>query len=110
MPIRGLALSREKESAEPCAGQEKFTFPEEGFIRRAEMRRSVVFPAPLGPRSATNSPERNSSVTPRRAASGPKRFSTRSKERPMGIATDADTPEGEDKRARSAPNQAAQKF
>lgn len=40
------------------------------------MRRSVVFPAPFGPRSATNSPARISRETPRSAASEPKRFST----------------------------------
>ena len=40
------------------------------------MRSSVVFPAPFGPRSATNSPARISRETPRSAASEPNRFST----------------------------------
>jgi hypothetical protein len=47
------------------------------------MRRSVVFPAPFGPRSATNSPARISSETPRSAANEPKRFSTLWNEMPM---------------------------
>lgn len=45
------------------------------------MRSSVVFPAPFGPRSATNSPAWISSDTPRKAHSDPNRFSTRSKRR-----------------------------
>ncbi len=47
------------------------------------MRRSVVFPAPFGPRSATNSPARISRETPRSAASEPKRFSTLWNETPI---------------------------
>src|ERR1700675_870696 len=62
---------------------EKVTRPFEGFMSRAAMRSSVVFPAPLGPRRATNSPGRISSETPRSATSEPKRFSTRSKEMPI---------------------------
>src|SRR5579863_4131195 len=53
-------------------------------MSRAAMRRSVVFPAPLGPRSATNSPAPISSETPRNAASEPKRFSTLSNDTPIG--------------------------
>src|SRR6202035_4767228 len=33
------------------------TEPEVGFIRPAMMRKVVLFPQPLGPRSVTNSPE-----------------------------------------------------
>src|SRR5580704_15021209 len=47
------------------------------------MRSSVVFPAPFGPRSATNSPATISSETPRSAAREPKRFSTLWNETPM---------------------------
>src|ERR1700687_4627833 len=41
---------------------------------RAEM--SVVFPAPLGPRSPKNSPASTASETPAKARTAPKRFST----------------------------------
>ena len=46
------------------------------------MRRRVVFPAPLCPRSATNSPGWTSSEMPRSAASEPNRFSIFWKEMP----------------------------
>src|ERR1700735_2383819 len=49
--------------------------PREGFIRSAAIRSRVVFPAPLCPRSATNSPGRMSSEMARNAAREPKRFS-----------------------------------
>src|SRR5271163_1999961 len=42
----------------------KRTAPRVGFISSAAMRSNVVFPAPFGPRSATNSPARISSETP----------------------------------------------
>src|SRR5277367_5963568 len=61
----------------------KRTAPRVGLISRAAMRRRVVFPAPFGPRSATNSPARISRETPRSAASEPKRFSTLWNETPM---------------------------
>src|ERR1700691_6436506 len=61
----------------------KSTAPRVGFVSRAAMRSRVVFPAPLGPRSATNSPGRISSETPRNAASEPKRFSTSWNDTPM---------------------------
>src|ERR1700720_1306306 len=60
-----------------------WTEPRVGFISRAAMRSSVVFPAPFGPRSATNSPARISMETPRSAASEPKRFSTLWNETPI---------------------------
>src|SRR5580704_13664698 len=59
------------------------TAPRVGFVSSAARRSRVVFPAPLGPRSATNSPGRISSETPRNAASEPKRFSTLSNDTPM---------------------------
>ena len=58
------------------------TLPLVGVERRAAMRNSVVFPAPLGPSRATNSPGEISSETPRRARSEPKRFSIWSNETP----------------------------
>src|SRR5271154_2384976 len=61
----------------------KRTAPRVGFMSRAAMRSSVVFPAPFGPRRATNSPELISRETPRSAASEPKRFSTLLNETPI---------------------------
>src|SRR5271156_2397407 len=61
----------------------KKTEPRVGFISRAAMRSRVVFPAPLGPSSATNSPARISRETPRSAAREPKRFSTFWNETPI---------------------------
>ena len=54
------------------------------------MRNSVVFPAPLCPKSATNSPDRMSREMPRSAASEPNRFSMFWKEipKPTGDALD----------------------
>src|SRR5216684_4163580 len=60
----------------------KWIWPLVGFISNAAIRKRVVFPAPLGPRRATNSPDWISSETPRKATSEPKRFSTRSNEMP----------------------------
>src|SRR5271155_3744395 len=60
-----------------------WTEPRVGFMSRAAMRRRVVFPAPFGPRRATNSPALISRETPRSAASEPKRFSTLWNETPM---------------------------
>src|SRR5271156_2771016 len=60
-----------------------WTEPRVGFISRAAMRSRVVFPAPLGPSSATNSPARISRETPRSAAREPKRFSTFWNETPI---------------------------
>src|SRR5271155_2026893 len=68
----------------------KRTAPRVGFISRAAIRSNVVFPAPFGPRSATNSPARISSETPRNAASEPKRFSTLWKDTPRGAGADGD--------------------
>src|SRR5271166_2297953 len=59
------------------------TKPRVGFFSRAAMRRRVVFPAPFGPRSATNSPAWISRETPRSAAREPKRFSTLWKATPI---------------------------
>src|SRR5580704_10565852 len=59
------------------------TKPRVGFISSAAIRSSVVFPAPFGPRRATNSPARISRETPRSAASEPKRFSTLWNETPI---------------------------
>src|ERR1700677_4755724 len=68
----------------PTAGRfVNSTAPRVGCISRAAMRSRVVFPAPFGPRSATNSPGRISSETPRNAASEPKRFSTSWNDTPM---------------------------
>ena len=50
--------------------------PREGFINSAAIRSRVVFPAPLCPKSATNSPGRISSEMARNAARDPNRFST----------------------------------
>src|SRR6202166_5097238 len=61
----------------------KRTAPRVGLISRAAMRRSVVFPAPFGPRSATNSPARISRETPRSAPSEPKRCSTLKNDTPI---------------------------
>ena len=44
------------------------TVPAEGSIIRLKVRRSVVFPEPLSPTSATVSPEWTASVTPASAA------------------------------------------
>src|SRR6267378_2189949 len=60
----------------------KWIWPLVGFISCAAMRNNVVFPAPLGPRSATNSPGRISSEMLRKATSEPKRFSTWSNDMP----------------------------
>jgi hypothetical protein len=54
------------------------------------MRNSVVFPAPFGPSSATNSPGRIPIEMPRNATNDPKRFSTPVKE----IPTDGDAGAG----------------
>ena len=56
--------------------------PRDGFIRRAAIRNRVVFPAPLCPKSATNSPGSMSSEMARNAARVPNRFSTFWKEIP----------------------------
>src|ERR1700678_1006323 len=58
--------------------------PREGFIKSAAMRSSVVFPAPLGPSSATNSPDCMSREMPRSAANDPNRFSIFWNEMPKG--------------------------
>ena len=65
------------------------------------MRSSVVFPAPLGPSSATNSPGWISSETPRKATRNPNRFSTRSNRKPQHrMPGEGDVP-GADKAIRS---------
>src|SRR5215470_14511848 len=73
MPIQGFAASFS--SIPPNA-----TLPLVGLVKSAAMRRRVVFPAPFGPSSATNSPGTIPSDTPRNANIEPKRFSTRSRD------------------------------
>ena len=69
------------------------------------MRSRVVFPAPFGPRRATNSPGETAREIPRRATREPKRLSMRSKRMPkVAAAPDAG------KATRSASNQIAQDF
>ena len=51
------------------------TVPASGRVRVARMRRSVVFPAPFGPKSARTSFACASRSTPRRTAFGPYDFS-----------------------------------
>jgi hypothetical protein len=76
------------------------------------MRSSVVFPAPLGPRSATNSPARISMETPRNAASEPKRFSTLWNDTPMdaGVAGVCVAGAGAGNALRLASHQVAESF
>src|SRR6202034_3251054 len=66
------------------------TLPRVGAARRAAMRNNVVFPAPFGPSTATNSPEWIWSEIPRSAKKDPKRFSIPAKEIPR-----EETPERE---------------
>src|SRR5277367_2604087 len=88
----------------------KRTAPRVGFISSAAMRSSVVFPAPFGPRSATNSPGRISSETPRNAASEPKRFSTLWKDTPRGAGADGDGVASAGNAMRLASHQVAEGF
>src|SRR5581483_419338 len=55
------------------------TRPELGAMKPATMRRHVVFPQPLGPKSVTNSPCPRRSVTPRTADTPPNDFHTSSR-------------------------------
>ena len=86
------------------------TEPRVGFISRAAMRSSVVFPAPLGPRSATNSPARISSETPRKAASDPKRLSTPWNDTPIGAGVDWEEVASTGNALRLASHQVAERF
>src|SRR5271156_4787005 len=88
----------------------KRTAPRVGFISSAAMRSNVVFPAPFGPRSATNSPARISSETPRSAASEPKRFSTLWNETPMEAAVGGAAITGTGNAPRLASHQVAEGF
>lgn len=74
------------------------------------MRNSVVFPAPFGPRSATNSPGGISSVTSRRAAKAPKRFSTPWNKTPNDVVADCEETIGAANGLRLAAHQAAEHF
>jgi len=74
------------------------------------MRRSVVFPAPFGPRSATNSPARISRETPRSAASEPKRFSTLWNDTPIDAGVDDVCVAGAGNALRLASHQVAERF
>ena len=80
MPIRRLFDSGSAVASLPVPVKE--SWPLVGFISSAAMRSRVVFPAPLWPSRATNSPGRISSETARRAISEPKRFSTLLKRMP----------------------------
>ena len=73
-----LCCSERIASGHSTATPQKCDAAAGGRQSSAAMRSSVVFPAPLGPSSATNSPGTISSETPRRAISEPKRFSTSS--------------------------------
>src|SRR5277367_1199015 len=88
----------------------KRTAPRVGFISRAAMRSNVVFPAPFGPRSATNSPGWISSETPRNAASEPKRFSTLWNDTPRGAGADGDGVASAGNAMRLASHQVAEGF
>jgi hypothetical protein len=74
------------------------------------MRRSVDFPAPFGPRSATNSPARIPSDTPRSAASEPKRFSTLSNNTPIRAGVGGAAGAGTGNARRLALHQVAEGF
>lgn len=74
------------------------------------MRRSVVFPAPLGPTSATNSPARISRETLRSAASEPKRFSTLWNDTPIDAGGDDVCVAGTGNALRLASHQVAEGF
>src|SRR5688500_10989112 len=50
--------------------------PRVGRIAPASIRRSVVFPAPLGPKRTRNSPGGREKLTPRTAGCAPNHFST----------------------------------
>jgi hypothetical protein len=52
------------------------TSPDVGISSPAIMRRTVVFPPPLGPNKAINSPSLTENVTLRTAETSPKRFVT----------------------------------
>src|SRR3984893_15839284 len=90
MPIEPLTSSRvrppstDPESPAHSEAPVNRTLPLEGFIRSAAIRSSLLFPAPFGPSRTTNSPERMSSETLRKATSDPNRFSTLSKDIPKG--------------------------
>lgn len=79
-------------------------------MSRAAIRSSVVFPAPFGPRRATNSPARIASETPRSAASEPKRFSTLWNETPMEAGVGGAAVAGTGNARRLALNQVAEGF
>src|SRR5271163_328283 len=80
----GVALFR------VLAAELKETEPRDGFISSAAIRSRVVFPAPLWPSSATNSPDCISRETPRKAAREPNRFSIFWKEIPKPVGPFAD--------------------
>src|SRR5271154_693515 len=86
------------------------TEPRVGFISRAATRSSVVFPAPLGPSSATNSPARTSSEIPRKAASDPKRFSTFWNDTPREAGVDGAEVASTGNALRLAPHQVAERL
>src|ERR1700685_1373305 len=83
MPISFFASTAVARSPDPSPTL-NCTLPRVGDASRAAVRNRGVFPAPLAPNNATNSPERIWSEMPRRATNDPKRFSTPSKEMPKG--------------------------
>src|ERR1700687_896830 len=63
--------SRERDNDPPGSGMPDIrALPDVGFNRPASTRRSVVFPAPLGPKSARHSPGARENVTPATACLG----------------------------------------
>src|SRR6267378_7191008 len=67
-----MSPTRERANGPPgSAIPDTRALPEVGFSRPASTRRSVVFPAPFGPKSARHSPGASEKLTPATAFVGP---------------------------------------
>src|SRR2546423_2469789 len=67
-----MSPTRDRASGPPGRGiPDRRALPDVGFSRPASTRRSVVFPAPFGPKSARHSPGASENVTPSTARVGP---------------------------------------